>query len=759
MKIYNFGYGGNSVYAEELRPLIESLGHSLICIHEWDSANVKYNRETVYAELQKADIIVLPCNYKEQSCKSNNRLTQAMALGKPCIVSPLPAYLKIIKKYPSCALVASNLEEWKMNIEFLKVDANREDMSKKAIQAASEFHIDVIGSKWLEILNEKTDIIIPTFNNLPCLKLCLDSIRKCTSCYNLIVVNNGNDEALHQFLSEQKDITYIKKDRMTFSQAVNTGLRQSIAKYVCILNDDVIVSQNWLSIMINSCTKGIGAVGPLSNCDKSWLHNHDIVIDGLSLVPGVHKIGDVKPDSIHSFKSTINEIHQRDWIAFYCTLMPREVVQKTGLLDEQFTNSGEDVDYCQRITRFGYKIIQNYNSFVFHFGAVSRKLLEADNKDAYQKDQVNTTSYMREKLDKQHVVIYTGQSWEKWDWKKLETGIGGSENWVVYLAREFVKLGYRVTAFIDCETESVDQGVKYLKYTEYPNYIEQNFIDFFISSRVTDPFSHKIRYGRNFVMIHDIWLLGGKEAKLYLPMVYKYICLSDWHRDFVSDYHGLSKEKISIVPHGVDFNRYNKKLERHPHRLIYSSSPDRGLDTLLYCFDFLKKDIPDLELHVFYGFYNWSEAIKVRNNPQELAWCNSIIEAMKKPGVFDHGRVGQQELADWQMQSSLWAYPTDFEETFCITAIECQAAGLPIIASNYAGLKTTVKNSAMLLGNGTKGQSLTKEYREEFIKHCHDILTNKNTWEYWSQKSLNNVKKYTWANTAKEWQKLFYETI
>ena len=42
------------------------------------------------------------------------------------------------------------------------------------------------------------------------------------------------------------------------------------------------------------------------------------------------------------------------------TLIPRLVIDEVGLLDEGFTNTGEDVDYCNRIRKLGFKIIQNY---------------------------------------------------------------------------------------------------------------------------------------------------------------------------------------------------------------------------------------------------------------------------------------------------------------------------------------------------------------------------------------------------------------
>lgn len=768
LKVYWFGYGGNSVFAEELRPVLNELQMELITIHEWDNANIKWNRETWLSELQKADIIIIPANFKIQPAKSNNRLTQSLSIGKPVICSPLDAYLQVAKKHPDSFLIANTPEEWKEKLTLLRDNPSiREELSKKALSAAKDYSIDAIGSKWVSALmdTDKVDIIIPTYNNFKCLKLCIESIKECTDLpYNIIVVNNGPDEETHKYL-ESLGITYIRRERLNFSQANNLGIQAGTAKYVCLLNDDTIVSRGWLGELYKACQGQVGAVGPLSNCDYSWLHEYKINIGGVDLGPGINTYEQILPviPQIYSFKSPYNEQPDRPWIAFYCIFMPREVIKKVGLLDEKFTNSGEDVDYCYRIRKLGYKIIQNYKSFVFHFGAVGRAILEKENYDAYHEADKQTTAYLNEKWgNKESVVIYSGPAWERWDWSNVDKGgIGGSETWLVCLARELSKLNYRVTVFADCPGQRMMDpvgNVEYLHYTLYPKYVDENWIDYFITSRTTDTLGFPIRAGKIYVMTHDIWLSDKKDYPLYLDKVTKYCVLSKWHWDFVRGHHGIPEEKLTLTRNGLDFSRYKVLgVERHPYRLIYSSSPDRGLDTLLYLFDFIKAEIPQLELHIFYGMFNWREAIKHRNNDWEVKKMEEILAGMKKPGVFDHGRIGQKELAIEQLKSSLWAYPTDFEESFGITAIECQRARIPVIATNYAGLQTTVGDSGILIGSGRKGESFTKEYREKFVAECISILKDHDKWLYWSEKGFKNTENRSWTDVALLWQKLFKE--
>ena len=774
LKVMTACYGGNAFLAENLRPLINSLDMRLFTLHEWDNADIKWELNSWLDHLRQADIVICPANYKIQPEKSANRLTQAMALGKPVICSPLRAYLDVLNSHPGSCLIADTPEEWKERLILLRDNPSiREEISKKALFASQSYSIDAMGQKWANLFcnnssMDRVDIVIPVYTGT-CLKMCLDSIRACTTDigYNVIVVNNGPNEEIHKYLMQQKDLVYIKKGPMTFAKAVNIGIKAGKEKYVCILNDDVIVSRGWLSELVNTCKRdpSIGVVGPLSNCNKGWLHNYDLIIKGVQLLPGANTIEQIAPiiPDIYSFKSPYSEMPERDWVAYYCTLIPRAVIDKAGVLNEEYINSGEDVDHCNRIKKQGYNIVENYKSFVFHFGAVSRKGLEKVDYEKYHKDDARTQGILSKIWGKKSVLLYSGPSWEKWDFRNVDHGgIGGSETWQVYLARELDKLGYRVTVMCDCPEPGIKDGnIEYWHYSQYADYVDQYWIDYFISSRTTDTLKFPVRAGKIYVMIHDIFLLSPRYD-LFPEKVTKYCVLSKWHWDFVKSYHGIIDDKLTLTANGIDFDRFDKiedkiEIERNPYRLHWSSSLDRGLDTLLYLFDFIKTEIPKLELHIYYGFDNWEKSARLNNNQEALKKIEELKKAMQRPGVFYHGRVGQKELAIEEKKASLLAYPTDFEESFFITGLECQRAGMPVIASNYAGIQTTLGDSAILIGSGNKGESYTQAYRQEFVNKCIEILDDSQKWNEWSERGFENTKKYSWEKVALMWKKLFEE--
>ncbi len=234
-----------------------------------------------------------------------------------------------------------------------------------------------------------------------------------------------------------------------------------------------------------------------------------------------------------------------------------------------------------------------------------------------------------------------------------------------------------------------------------------------------------------------------------------YFCLSAWHKELVHKHHGIPLEKIVVTSNGIDPSRYEKQQPKIFNQIFYSSSPDRGLDTLLYCAKFIQKFVPNFVVVVAYGFNNWEKAAKIRNDPQEFLYMEHVKAELQKPYVKYLGRVDQRTLAALQTESRGWFYPTRFHETFCITAAEAGWAKVPILTSKQAGLACTVKDGGILL----QGDAFSKEYREEFVKEAIELLTNQKYHEEWSYRSWDRMRRFTWKAVAKQWHQMFEKSI
>ena len=97
------------------------------------------------------------------------------------------------------------------------------------------------------------------------------------------------------------------------------------------------------------------------------------------------------------------------------------------------------------------------------------------------------------------------------------------------------------------------------------------------------------------------------------------------------------------------------------HKMLYSSSYDRGLMHLLLMWKDIKKEIPDATLDIYYGWKLFQSFYA--NNPERMKWKANMEKLMQQDGITEHGRVSKSELIKAQKECGIWAYPTHF----CVT--------------------------------------------------------------------------------------------
>lgn len=200
------------------------------------------------------------------------------------------------------------------------------------------------------------DIIIPVWNELEATRRCLDSIFKNTALeFRIIIIDNGSEPPAGDYLlklkKEKQNIILIKNEQnLGFVKATNQGLKITTADYICLLNNDTVVSASWLEniIKIINLSKEIGIANPQSNDLGQGLK-------GLSIDDYAKKIKD---------DLTYIEV---DYCKGFCMVMKKEVLGKVGLLDENFGRGGfEETDFCRRAWQLGYKRIRVNNAYVWH---------------------------------------------------------------------------------------------------------------------------------------------------------------------------------------------------------------------------------------------------------------------------------------------------------------------------------------------------------------------------------------------------------
>jgi glycosyltransferase involved in cell wall biosynthesis len=126
-----------------------------------------------------------------------------------------------------------------------------------------------------------------------------------------------------------------------------------------------------------------------------------------------------------------------------------------------------------------------------------------------------------------------------------------------------------------------------------------------------------------------------------------------------------------------------------------------------------------------------------------------MVTLLKQPGIVEHGRLGKKELAEVRKQCGIWAYPTDFQEINCITALDVQSDGLVPVTMSLAALQETVGSGIKLEGDIRKDEIL-KEYSKQLIS----LMGDEERWEKESKKAQKFAKGYDWKTISGEWEKI-----
>jgi glycosyltransferase involved in cell wall biosynthesis len=222
----------------------------------------------------------------------------------------------------------------------------------------------------------------------------------------------------------------------------------------------------------------------------------------------------------------------------------------------------------------------------------------------------------------------------------------------------------------------------------------------------------------------------------------KIICLSDFHKNYVMAKQKVPIEKIWVSRNGITPEKFKfERKAKNPNKVVYMSSPDRGLDRCILIMDELRKEKTDLELHVYYGLENLYK-YGLASLAEKLKEMFSV-----RPWIKYHGFTEQSKMYYEVSDAVLLLHPANFIETFMITALEMLALGVFPLTRRLGALANTLahaesKGQATMLEHGANTESEIMEYASV----AKTILDN----HLWANVDLD-LEKHDWKQIAKEW--------
>lgn len=334
-----------------------------------------------------------------------------------------------------------------------------------------------------------------------------------------------------------------------------------------------------------------------------------------------------------------------------------------------------------------------------------------------------------------------------------EHSLGGSETSALQMAKSLADIGNNVTVFSHCKgKEGIYDKVRYLDLTDFIEYATVLPHDVLIAQRIPELFTQSFNSKINILWQHDLSVHRNEgKFKAGIWNTDRCFVMSEFQKKQSMEVNGTPKEYYYITRNGIDLKLFKgEQPKRDPKKIIYGARPERGLDNLLFHVmpRLLQKD-KDIKLYI---------ATYDHKVPEMEGFYGSLRQqALKFPdNVIWLPPLTKKELYDHYKSASIYVFPSDFEEIYCISALEAMACGLPFIARDNAALKETLHPDAGILLSGFDS-SKNPEFLDQFSNTILSLLKNSNLRNNMGKAGIKHSKECDWDSIAKEWIEEFYK--
>lgn len=216
-------------------------------------------------------------------------------------------------------------------------------------------------------------IIILHYGNWADTQACLGSLKKLKKNgleVQVIVVNNSPRRKIKDKVKQTyPSALYLKTSHnLGFAGGNNLGIKRALragVDYVVLLNNDTVVGPTAIKKMVATFEKRkeIGVVGPVikHQTKRGMRFDYGGKINWL--------LG--RTYHLNRLDHRDKQLQERDFVSGCCLMVKKDVLNKIGLLNEQYFLYLEDVEFCTRAKRRGFKVLINPQTKIFHKGSRS----------------------------------------------------------------------------------------------------------------------------------------------------------------------------------------------------------------------------------------------------------------------------------------------------------------------------------------------------------------------------------------------------
>ena len=247
----------------------------------------------------------------------------------------------------------------------------------------------------------------PNKDHVTDLKRCVTSVLTRSTWQNLeivVVENNSTEQSILDYYKELEReprvqvVTY--QGEFNYSKINNYGVGFTKGDYLLFLNNDTeVITPDWIEQMLMYAQReDVGAVGA-----KLYYADHTIQHAGVVIGLGAHRSAGhthyKMPKEHLGYMGRLCYAQDMTAVTAACLMVKKSIYNEVGGLDESFTISLNDVDFCLKIRKMGYLNIFTPFAELYHYESKTRGLEEGEKLRRYERECAHFREKWKEELE------------------------------------------------------------------------------------------------------------------------------------------------------------------------------------------------------------------------------------------------------------------------------------------------------------------------------------------------------------------------
>ena len=227
-----------------------------------------------------------------------------------------------------------------------------------------------------------------------------------------------------------------------------------------------------------------------------------------------------------------------------------------------------------------------------------------------------------------------------------------------------------------------------------------------------------------------------------------FVYVSHWQYNKFREHFQIPEYKSFIIKNATyEFEEINRNKGGRI-RLAYTSTPWRGLAIFIKAIDILNKTRDDFEVDIFSSTKIYGDAFE----ESEKGKFDALFEKCKNTkNVNYHGYGLNVQIRELLKDIHIYAYPSIFEETSCLAAIEAMSAGCHVVTTNYGALPETCGEFATMIEFDSSVNNLIERYAQT-LNSVIDNYKNNLYKDDLEMQTKYYKKYYSWNTRIQEWK-------